>query len=215
MRISNVVFHPVLMVLYGSILMMMANPFAFGANSLRALLPQVALMLFSTVFIPSIALFMMQRLKIFKQEELNEQQKLIAPIFIMLILYSSLYISLRPLEEYPQFFHMYMLGFCVAAFLCLFFNSFVRISVYTAAISSLLVGLLMQFILQNVSHIFWSGMAYQYYLNFVAIILCILLAAGWVGSMRLSGQQNNTQSLAYGYIIGALSQIVSAGIYNL
>ena len=90
-KVLSVIFHPLLMVTYMLILLLLANPYMFGVNSIEEQWLMIVLVFLSTFFIPMVAVVMMYALEFIKSIEMHDRMDRIIPYIAIGTFYVSTY----------------------------------------------------------------------------------------------------------------------------
>ena len=140
----SAIFHPLLIPTYMFILLMVVNPFLFGANDFgekRALLTLMMMVLYTAV-IPMISVLLMVALNMVSSIMMEEKSERIGPLLLVMVLYFWVYYNLSNSNDVPTIFSTFLLGVVIALALAFVINVLDKISLHTVGMGGL-VGMLM------------------------------------------------------------------------
>lgn len=205
------IFHPLLVPTYMFILLMVVNPFLFGANGFgekRALLTLLMMVLYTAV-IPMISVLLMVALNMVGSVMIEEKSERIGPLLLVMVLYFWVYYNLSNSNDVPTIFSTFLLGVVIALGLAFVINVLDKISLHTVGMGGL-VGMLMI----TMGLFGANGIVVGDYTVGLGVLLIIgVIIAGLVGTARLAlGAHDNVQIYA-GYLVGFLSQLVALKFY--
>ncbi len=206
-QVISALFHPLLILTYMIVLLMLINPYAFGVNQLgEGRSGLLIIYVFMTTFlIPGMAISMMRTLNLIPSLIIEDRKNRIGPFIATGVFYLWLYVSFYSNPELPLIFKSAILGSTLALFTAFFLNLFSKISLHTIGMGAL-VGLIMVAMLLFSYRNFQIGdqMYSMYGLLFLTIVL-----AGLVGSARLILNKQAPIDLYGGYLVGFATQIIA------
>jgi membrane-associated phospholipid phosphatase len=193
-KIVSVIFHPLLMPTYASIII-------FNSGTHYSYIPSQAqkiiyvLIFLSTFLIPvSIIPFLLQ-LKVIKAFQLNDRKDRIIPLFITAIsYYFSFYLLTRLPFHVPQFIKILVLASAILILINLFINFKWKISSHLIGISGLLALIFLYSIV--------------YYANLLFVLVLITLFTGIVAFARLKLNAHSPKQIYSGFLLGFLGMII-------
>ena len=206
-RIISALFHPLLILTYMLILLMLINPYAFGVHQLgEGRSDLLIIYVFLTTFlIPGMAITMMRTLALIPSLAMEDRRNRIGPFIATGVLYLWLYISFSSNPELPIIFKSAILGSTIALFVAFFLNLFSRISLHAVGMGALVGLITVAMLLFSYRHFQIGDQMFSMYgLLFVAIIL-----AGLVGSARLILDKPEPINLYGGYLVGFATQVIA------
>ncbi|HLP96149.1 MAG TPA: hypothetical protein VK168_19035 [Saprospiraceae bacterium] len=208
-RLISYLGHPLLVLTYLVLLMMSANPFAFGVNQISD--QRAVVLLFyvvsTTFLIPALGISLLKPLGLIKSMAMTDKQERIGPYIITGIFYLWMFKNFAS-GAVPLLFVEFTLGATVALFLAFFVNIFMPISAHTTGMGALLTMLIA---LANE----WAGQTLQIgalSLSFNVALVMFTLLAGLVGVARLSLEGHTPGALYRGYATGILATLVALAI---
>jgi len=200
-KIVSVVFHPLLLLLYSSVLLAWCNPFLFGRPRFSDIIADKAstilflwLLIFSFI-VPMLAVLMMKGLGLIKDLAMSEKTDRIGPYIIVGLLYIVIFMNLKSNSGIPYEMAIFSLGATIGIFSAFIINLFSKISMHTVGMGGFLAMMLIC-VMRSVTD--------KQYLMAIAIII-----AGLVGSSRLILRAHEPADIYGGYVVGFLAQFVA------
>ncbi len=209
-RILSVISHPLLIVTYAMICMLVSNPFIFGSADLSGQLPYMAIVFFSTFFIPALAVAMMKALNMVNSFELKTRKERVGPLFATCVLYAAFYFNVTRSNTLPPAFINFLFGALISLFMCLFINSFYKISLHAVGMSGLVMGLFIFYFSGSSDSITLVTGTHTWDVNFVLIPIILLIITGLVSSGRLILKAHQLDEIFAGWLLGVAGQVISA-----
>ncbi len=201
----SIVFHPLLILTYGLIWIIAANPYIFGGISVKDELPLIAICFAYTFFLPMISILLLQSIGLVESLEMKNRAERLAPLIICIVFYSWFYINMQRNADIPRVVSVFALGSVIAISLAFVVSIYSKVSLHTAALGGL-AGLVTQMY-------FYFG--YQYVeifgmgLHIRLILVILLLVTGLVASMRLFLRAHVQRDLYGGFLIGFAAQFIA------
>ena len=149
-HIISFVMHPLFIVGYVLIFLMLANPYIFGFSGPKSQGLVIISILTISVMFPLIAIVMMKALGLISSLEMPDKKERIGPLIITGLFYMWLYVNVRNNDNIPSALSFFILGSTIAVFMALTINSFTKISLHSIAAGGFLTG--MFFIVFNWSY---------------------------------------------------------------
>jgi hypothetical protein len=211
-KIISVIFHPLLVLTYMLMLLLIVNPYLFGVNNIsdKGSIKLILTILFSTFLIPAFAIFMMWRLKLISSLHMSNKQDRIGPFIATGVFYLWVFRSVMEDSNIPTAFIIAVLGTTMGLFICFLINLFFKISLHATGMGGLIGMVLIIMWLYSYGsftlHLPFIG-ASEISINFV-LILSILLA-GIVGSSRLFLRAHTPRELYAGFALGLMCQYMA------
>jgi len=205
--ILSVVFHPIWMLFYMLLLLLMINPHLFGLSSWDQNMGLILLVLLTTVVIPMITTALMKPLGFISSLTQMARKERIFPYISTAIFYLWLFINLYHNSDIPNAYSTFVLGVIFALFTSFFINNFSKISIHTVGMGGL-IGML------ALTKAFYS---YDYFtppwsegiITLNQLIIAAILIAGAVGTSRLLLRAHREDEIYGGYLVGFLAQILA------
>lgn len=211
-KFISVLFHPLMMLTYMLVLLLLVNPYLFGVSSIAE--PQskelILRVFFSTFLIPAFAVAMMRFLGFVQSMELPEKEERIGPYIITSIFYLWLFRNFLGNSVIPTAYTSFVLGATISLFVAFFINIFSKISAHTVGMGGL-VGMVV------ITMLLFSYGSFEVtlpvvgtvYLNMVAVLIIVIILAGLVGTARLLLEAHEPLDLYGGYLVGFASQLIA------
>ncbi|HKK73542.1 MAG TPA: hypothetical protein VJ953_00610 [Saprospiraceae bacterium] len=214
-RLLSYLFHPLLVLTYGLIVLIAVDPFSFGANSIQSTQSTLLILriFLSTFFIPAMAILMLYFLGMVKSLRLEDKMDRTGPYIITGIFYLWLLRNFWGSALVPSLYTAFMLGVTIALFLAFLINIFSKISIHAVGISALLAMIIITMLTQNYNTLV-IPIAQGRYLqaSLLYLLLALLLIAGLLGTSRLYLQKHELSELYGGYFVGFVSPFVALQI---
>ncbi len=205
----STVCHPLFILTYMLLLLLMVNPCQFGVNSIEQNMYLILMIFFSTVFIPGVAIIMMQFLGLIESIRLQDKQERIGPYIITGIFYLWIFRNILGQSNIPLIFKSFVLGATIGLFVAFFINLFSKISMHTVGMGGFLAMTLLTMAHATSSH-FWFQLPFiQFEMSLTALLMIVILLSGIVGSARLLLQAHEPQEIYGGYFVGLLTQFMA------
>ncbi|MBR9920140.1 MAG: hypothetical protein GYB31_04815 [Bacteroidetes bacterium] len=209
----SILFHPLLMLTYMLLLLLLANPYLFGVNSIDKQVPLILLVFLSTFMIPAFAVVMMKFLGLVNSIHLHEKQERIGPYIVTAIFYLWILINFWNDDRIPIAYTSCVLGATIALFIAFFVNNFSKISAHAVGLGGLLAMIVITMTLfsYNVFTVPFGTNA-MLEIRMSTIFLVAILITGMVSTSRLFLDAHDLQDIYGGLIVGFMSQFVALRI---
>ena len=198
-RMISAIFSPLLFPLFGTILIITANPNLFGYFGLKVHFVWLIIVFALTVMFPLIWLFMMRRLEMIDNLNFEDSKERIIPFIAIATFYLWAAWMFKPNVNMKipsnQLVFFMMLGCCLSVFVAFFINIFGNISLHTIGAGSLL-GLLLPMV--RIS---------TYDLRMV--LIAGILIAGIIGTARMVLKDHSPREIFSGYLVGFVGQFIA------
>lgn len=209
----SLLFHPLLILTYILVVLMVLNPYLFGISSISELNGRVLLLrvFISTFFIPGFAVMMLTFLGLSSSMELPKREDRYGPYIITGIFYLWLFRNFLDNPTIPSVYTSFVLGAVIGLFLAFLINIFSKISAHAVGMGGL-IGMILLLMVQSNYQTFevvlpWLGTVQ---LSLLVLFLLSLFLAGLVGTARLFLEAHDPMDLYGGYLIGFASQLIAA-----
>ena len=206
----SILFHPLLIVSYMLVLLLMMNPYLFGVNNWSDQIPLVVILMFSTFFMPVLMVGMMKKLELVNSLELADRQERILPYILSGFFYIVMTVFFIYHPDMPNAFTTFVLGTTIALFAAFIVNLFSKVSAHATGMGGL-VGMVVisswQFSSGTIFLKLGADLSLQ--VNVLLLLGIVVLLAGLVGTARLQLKAHVMQDLYGGYLIGFVSQFVA------
>ncbi len=209
-QIVSLVFHPLLVVTYMTVTLLIINPYQFGVFHIAEQWKLLTLIALSTFAMPAFAVLLMRSLNMISSLEMEDPKERIGPYIITGVFYLWMFINFKHNPTIPRSLTIAMLGATIALFGCFFFNNFTKVSAHAAGAGGL-VGLAAV----NTLHFNFDtflvnlGPLGHYEVSPSMVLLLYILLAGVIGSARLLLGAHTPAQVYAGFFIGLLSQFIA------
>jgi len=200
-RIISILFHPMLIVSYGLLLLLLLNPYLFVVQDYKVKMLLIFSVVSLTLLFPLLATLMMKGLGLIQSLEMDDKKERIGPMIVSAVFYMWLFANFRSNSFVPEAFKFFVLGSTISLSLAFVLNTQTKISLHTVGMGGLLTGfiLIRYFYLYETFVVNFLGNVYQVQTNIV--LLLIIIAAGLVGSARLLLGAHNPDQIYGGYSV--------------
>jgi len=201
----SIICHPLLMLTYGLLFMMWANPYQFGSVSGNDMtLYMVSSIAGISFFFPTFSLLLMRGLGMIESLQVQDREERIIPYVSTGIFYLWLSINIYKTNIFPYVFEVFAVGATIALFMAFFINNFTKISMHTVGIGGFLAMVILTMVNTSVP---------LYDLR--PILLGVIILAGLVGTARLVLKVHVPKQIYSGYAVGFLGQFAAVIALNI
>ncbi len=208
----SLLFHPLLVLTYILLVLILVDPYSFGANGLGSFNSRVLILrvFLSTFFIPMMAILMLYFLGMVRSLQLDEALDRTGPYIITGIFYLWLSRNFWDSTITPTIFTCFMLAATIALFLAFVINIFSKISIHAVGMGAIISMLLLTMLLSEYQ-VFSLQLPFlgTFQISLILVLLLGIVLAGIVGSARLYLQQHEHNDIYGGYLVGLLSPFVA------
>ena len=211
-KIVSFIFHPLLIVTYMLMILLLVNPYLFGILHIgdKKGILHILRVLISTFFIPGIAMIMFRFLMENQSQEMRIRESRFIPFIIAGTFYLWLTINFIYNPDIPKLFASFVLGATIALFLAFFMNLFSKISLHTVGIGSLLGMVIITILVldyRTFSIPLLGSSTLEISMN--TLLMMTLLIAGLVGTSRFIIEKNDPLNIYGGYTVGLSAQFLA------
>lgn len=198
----SIIFHPLLMLTYMLIILLVVNPYSFGPSISGNKDVWVLILFFSTFLIPAFSVFMMKALGMVDSIDLKDRQQRTGPYIVTGIFYLWIFRNVLDNPDIPQAFKIFALGATIALFLAFFVNLFSKVSMHAVGIGGFLGMVLITLLRYSYESFIFQlgGNTFQMSMN-TLFVLSILLA-GVVCTSRLILHAHQPKDVYGGFVLG-------------
>lgn len=205
-KIISVLFHPLILVTYTAVLMLLMNPYEFGVSSIGEQTPLLLQVFLSTFALPALMVFLMYAIEFIPSVEMPDKQDRIVPYIGVMTFYIASYYFYLKLPGIPVAFKLFMLGVVISLAVAFFINNFSKISIHTVGMGGFL-GMIMTAIFFFKQESFPMHTMFGYVrVDMVLILILTFIFSGLVGTSRLLLGSHTPDQLWGGYMVGFLGQ---------
>jgi len=209
-KVISFLFHPLLILTYMLLLLLLVNPYLFGVNNMGGRIPLILIIFLSTFVIPAFAVLMMKFLGMVASMELETKQERIGPYIIAGVFYLWMFINFKENTMIPMAYTTFVLGATIALFVGFFVNIFSKISTHAIGMGGLIgmiVITMMQFSYESFT--FNTALFGSLQLSMNLVLMIAIVIAGLVGTARLLLKAHEPKDLFGGYMVGFFTQFVA------
>jgi hypothetical protein len=207
----SVLFHPLLMLTYILVLLLLANPFLFGIRHYSEGGKLFLIVFLYTYLYPSFAVLMMKALGMIDSLEMKTKNERIGPFIATGIFYLWFFRNIYSDPNMPVAYVAAVLGATIGLFSAFFINLFYKISLHAVGVGGLIgvAFITVTFFSYGIMPLDKLGMMQvnTYYLLFVTILI-----SGLVGTSRLILKAHRPQEIYLGYLLGLATQLLAIKI---
>lgn len=211
-RVISYLFHPLMILTYMLIILLLANPYLFGVSSIgeKQSKELILRVFFSTFLIPAISIAMLRFLGLVNSIEFPDRQERIGPYIITGIFYLWLFRNFLDNSIIPTAYTSFVLGATISLFIAFFINIFSKISAHAVGMGGLVGMVVLTMTLFSYGSFEINlPIIGAIYLNMIAVLMITLVLAGAVGTARLLLSAHEPMDLYGGYIVGLASQLIA------
>ena len=206
----SVVFHPLFVLTYMLLMLLIVNPYMFGFSAIREADMLLIMVFMPTAFIPLVAVLVMKGLGLVRSLQLEDKQERIGPYIVTGIMYLALYMQFVKANNAPQAVMVCTLGATIALFMAFFVNNFRKVSMHAVAMG----GIVSMMILTK---LFYSPDVFtltlpligRMQLDSMLMLYSVILIAGAVCTARLLLRRHDLPEVYGGFLIGFFAQLIA------
>jgi len=206
----TVLFHPLLMMTYMLVILLLINPYQFGVYNIKEQWKLVFLVFLSTFALPSFALVLMRSLNMVDSLSLETRQERIGPYIITGTFYLWMFINFKQNQAIPHSLTVVTLGATIGLFLAFFFNNFTKISAHAVGVGGLVGMSIISsnfFGFETFTFNSWLFGGLECSTNFVVMVAILL--AGIVCTSRLLLRAHSQEQVYGGFAAGLLAMFIA------
>jgi hypothetical protein len=186
-KIISYLFHPLLMLLFGLIILFNLNSYISLMLSLQGKLYILAIAFISGVIFPLSFMFFLLKTKVIKSFALETKEERTIPYLMTGIFYYFIFYLFKEINL-PPLFYVFVLNSTLVILITLLINFWWKISAHMIAIGSLIGALL--------------GISFKFDINLIFIIALLLFISGLIGFSRLKLNAHNNAQIYCGFFLG-------------
>jgi hypothetical protein len=206
----SLVFHPLLILTYMLVLMLVVNPYVFGYNRISDAHTLILMVALTSALIPVIAILVMKGIGWVRTLEMSDRHERIGPYLVTAVLYLSLYLHLVKAKSFPAPLLIATLGAVLALFAGFFLNNFRKISMHAIGVGGFLTLTVILYVSFTTDQFV---LPVPFLLDIltptIVIVYVAILVAGLVCSARLISGTHTPAEVYVGFFTGVLSMLVA------
>ncbi|MDQ3109812.1 MAG: PAP2 family protein [Bacteroidota bacterium] len=187
-HVLSVIFHPVIMVTYATVVYFFLLPSHFGFYQTARLWEIIGMIFTGTALIPVAALVLLSKLGRIKSVQIEEQKERNFPLLIGSLIYFGTFYMLQNNKEVPIFILLFLLGAILGILISLGINLRWKISLHMIGIGGLCGGASVVMYLQQEGN--------------PLLITLLFMVAGLLGTARLYLQAHTPAQIFAGFLMG-------------
>lgn len=209
-HIISIIFHPLLMLTYMLVLLMMINPYLFGVHNVSGNTPLILFVFLSTFIIPGFAVVLMKQIGFIESIQMHDRLERTGPYIITGIFYLWMFKNFLENPNIPSAYTIFVLGSTIGLFLAFFINIFSKISAHAVGMGGL-VGMVLISLFKFSYNDFIIDIPIMGLMrcNMNTLLMTVIIIAGVVGSARLVLNAHEPRDLYGGYLIGFVAQFIA------
>lgn len=207
--VLSLVSHPLLMLLYGLLILMVMNPYLFphsGTKDMGLLLIVVTSL---GVVIPGIAILLMLGIGLIESIHMPKRTDRIGPLIVTSIAYLWLYLNIRTHSAIPIPYAVFVLGSLISLFLAFFINNFSKISLHAVGLGGFLLFYLKSLVTDGTEYLNISLASYHLSMHSILFLSFILCFTGIALSSRIYLKAHTNQDIVGGFLVGIIGQLAA------
>lgn len=131
-NLVSILFHPLLVLTYMSLVLLWTNPFSFGFRHVAEADTLLIIIVMTSVTLPAIAVLMMKMLGWIDSFRMDSRHERIGPYIAAGLMYLTLYLHVSQGDSFPTSIKVAILGSLISLWVCFFLNNFFKISAHAA-----------------------------------------------------------------------------------
>ncbi|MCO5232134.1 MAG: hypothetical protein LC105_01820 [Chitinophagales bacterium] len=202
-----IVFHPLLMPTYGTLLFLWAFPSITPSTPVEdgdiVRTPQHVLMsiIINTFLMPLIAILMMKALGFIKSFEMEDKKDRIIPFIATMTFYIWAFLAVKDYFHFmPNIYIIFILGTVISLMLSFFINLFFKLSIHMVGAGGMLVATMLM--MMNAEK------------SLAGIFLLIIILNGLIATARLYLKAHTIKELYIGFLVGIGGQMVAVTFFS-
>lgn len=202
----SVVFHPLFVLMYITLVLLWTNPFAFGWRHVSEADTLLIILGMTTITLPALAILMMKMLGWVKSFDLESRHERIAPYIVSGIMYLSLYLHLVRAGTFPVSIRVAVLGTLIGLWANFLMNNFIKVSVHALGMGGMvaMVGLTKTSFGGDQAQIGLAG-GTNLILPLDILFYASVIIAGLVCTSRLVLKAHEPREVYLGFMTGVLA----------
>lgn len=209
----SVIFHPLTILTYMSVVLLLLNPFLFGKNDIAQGWSMILQVFFSTFCLPAMAVAIMKGLDLISSFQMEDRKERIIPYIATATFYLWIFMTMRKNPNVPNVLTTAMLGSIIGIFISFFINNFSKISAHAVGIGGLIGFVIVVIRWYAYSFFYFKFMGNKVELGAYWVFIACVLIGGLVCSARLWLKAHDMKDIVGGFIVGLAGQCLAVAIY--
>ena len=211
-KVVSYLFHPLLILTYMLMLLLLVNPYLFGLNSIADTNSKILILriFLYTFFIPAVSVVVLKLVGMIDTLEMKDKTERIGPYLITGIFYLWMFRNFLSNSNIPAAYTSFVLGATIGLFIAFFINIFSKISAHAVGMGGLIGMVVITMLLFSYgSFTINFGFLGSLHLNMNVVLMITIILTGLVGTSRLLLQAHEPQDLYGGLVVGFSSQFIA------
>ncbi len=204
-KLFSWIFHPIFIPMYSILIILYSFPFHYQFVPYKIWNITIIVLFLMTMAFPALIILIMKKLNMVGDIDISDQKQRIFPYLIFIFFYLVTFLTFKPkvvssivfLED--PLFSTIILGATISLMVAFFFNNFLKVSAHTMGVANLFV--------------FCCMLARYTQKNLFLLIFITLVMVALVGSSRIFLRAHTTREVYYGFLCGALGQLLAFAFY--
>lgn len=207
--ILSALSHPLLMLMYGLLILMVMNPYLFPHNGSKDMGLLLIVVMSLGVVIPGIAILLMLGIGLIQSVHMPKRTDRIGPLIVTSIAYLWLYLNIRTHNAIPIPFAVFVLGALISLFVAFFINNFSKISLHAVGMGGFLLFYLRNLVVDGTEYLHIGIGEHHLSLHTILFLGFILSFIGLALSSRIYLKAHTNQDVFGGFLVGIIGQLIA------
>lgn len=212
----SVIFHPLSVLTYTLVFLLSANPYVFGVSRIVEKMDLILIVFSTTFLLPALATFLMVRLKLADDLQLQERMQRVGPYIAAGVLYSWMTKNLLENTDIPPLFAAISLGCTLSIFAAFVVNVQFKISLHaigSAGMTAIFIILHLHYPYARITLDLQELGTLQ--ISLLTMVFIAVIIAGLTGTSRLILGVHQPREVYWGYVLGMIMPFLALPIAKL
>ena len=209
-NVVSVLFHPLLVLTYMSLVLLWTNPFSFGFRHVAEADTLLIIIVMTSVTLPAIAVLMMKMLGWIDSFRMDSRHERIGPYIAAGLMYLTLYLHVSQGDSFPTSIKVAILGSLISLWCCFFLNNFFKISAHAAGMGGFVTLVTLTKIKFGYDQ---AQIGIPGHVNLTVpldyLLYAVIIIAGIVCTSRLILQTHALKEVYIGFLIGIAGMTIA------
>lgn len=211
-RLFSYLFHPIFVISYFLLILILVNPIAFGYGSKTTDLLVISVVAL-TVGFPMLVIFMLRGLGMIESIEMKDPTERIGPLIATGLFYLWLFVNIKNNPNVPLAFSMMVLGSTIGLFVGFFLNNFFKISLHSIGAGGIATAMIVLKVFFSYEYFSVQlGALGNYNIKVDLLLFLSIIISGLIGTCRLYLGAHKSPEVLIGYLVGIISQLIALRI---
>ncbi len=209
-KLISYLFHPLIVMSYGLIMLLIINPYMFGYSTPTGGDKLLLVVFMSSFILPAFAAVMMKFTGLIPSLEMTkDKMDRVGPLIVTSIFYLWLARNFYEHPSIPPIFSSYVLGATISLLVAFFINLFKKLSLHGVGMGGWLMLTIFMFKYFDFDAFSINLGEYSYNIGLNYWLFLVLLLSGIVGTSRLALKAHQLDEVSIGFMVGMLGQIIA------